>query len=141
MDWKAIKNIDDLQQLGSSLEVINSLIEDITILLKSHANDENQLIEDIKILKSLSVSSNQVNEDFFCSEDKKYIFYLTQLNGKERQKLLKATPLHYKRKDLAKEWKRNIIAFIHEDKSKHPLAKEACQELEKMYQEMIHEQK
>lgn len=52
----------------------------------------------------------------FISEQEEYIYYLTKLEGKQRNKALGLTDDHYSDKKLAKKWKRSIAMKVASDR-------------------------
>ena len=80
---------------------------------------------------------NTPSDNYFSSEVDKYIFALTELDGTNRQKILGITPLHYRNKEFANKWKKEIALLLHPDKCKHPKAKEAWEIMNNIYSEMV----
>jgi len=76
-------------------------------------------------------------DSYFSSETDKYIFALTELDGKNRQNILGINSLHYQDRELANRWKKNIATQIHSDICTHPKAKEAWDKMMEIYNEMI----
>jgi hypothetical protein len=77
--------------------------------------------------------------DYFNSKVDKYIFALTELDGKNRQRILGITSLHYKNKEFANKWKKEVALLLHPDKCNHPKAKEALEIMNNIYSEMVSE--
>lgn len=51
-------------------------------------------------------------DGIFTSKTSEYIFYLTKLDGKQRNDLLGITDSHYINKTLAKQWYDSILDYI-----------------------------
>ncbi len=88
-------------------------------------------------LKEITNVTNRLDDEYFYSQTDKYIFVLTELDGKNRRKILGISFLHYKDKDIAKKWRKEILKKIHPDICNHPKAKEACEKMDQIYNEMI----
>ncbi len=76
-------------------------------------------------------------DSYFLSDTDKYIFALTELDGKNRQNILGVNSLHYQDRELADKWKKNIATQIHSDICTHPKAREAWDKMMEIYDEMI----
>ena len=90
----------------------------------------------VSIKEIKNVVSNPT-DSYFSSETDKYIFALTELDGKNRQNILGINSLHYQDRELANRWKKNIATKIHSDRCTHPKAKEAWDRMMEIYDEMI----
>jgi hypothetical protein len=77
------------------------------------------------------------NNPFFKSKKDEYIFYLTKLEGKQRNKLLGLNHKHYEDKKVAKSWYHSIANHIHPDKGGN---NEAFNTLHKIYEILIEEE-
>lgn len=51
--------------------------------------------------------------NFFKSKQAEYLFYLTKLEGKQRNNLLGLTDEHYENKEVAKKWYKEIANYVH----------------------------
>ena len=78
---------------------------------------------------------------YFISKASEYIFYLVELDGKERMEKLKVTRKHYSNKKVAKEWRDNIAKEIHPDVCKIKDAEKAIAKLNQLYAGMISNEK
>jgi len=88
-------------------------------------------------IKEIKTSLDKPIDSYFSSETDKYIFALTELDGKNRQNILGINSLHYQDRELANRWKKNIATKIHSDICTHPKAKEAWDKMIEIYNEMI----
>jgi len=79
---------------------------------------------------------NDYNDDYFKSRQAELLFYLTKLEGKQRNKLLGLTDLHYEDKTIAKKWYREICQYAHPDKGGD---ERAFHVLKKIYDVLVEE--
>lgn len=86
-----------------------------------------KLNNEIKNLKNYDSST-------FSSKQQELIFYLTQLEGKQRNKLLGIKDEYYEDKKLAQRWYRNIAKYVHPDQGG---SSEAFNTLNKIYEILI----
>jgi len=89
--------------------------------------NEIEAVQDIKEYKN----------DYFKSKEKEFLFYLTKLEGKQRNKLLGITDEHYADKKLAKEWYKNLSKLVHPDMGG---TDEAFNTLQKLYNIMVEDE-
>ncbi len=88
-------------------------------------------------IKEIKTAVAKPTDSYFSSETDKYIFALTELDGKNRQNILGINSLHYKDKELANRWKKNIATRIYSDRYTDPKAKKAWDKMMEIYDEMI----
>lgn len=74
---------------------------------------------------------------YFTSKEAEYIFYLLELDGKNRAEKLNISMKCYSNKSEAKRWRDSIAKVIHPDICKNPRAKEAVLKLNQLYEDMI----
>lgn len=110
------------------LDVNSDIFDKVMMLLKDILNLLPKNMVKVKEIKT---------NEYFYSEVDRYIFALTELDGKNRKKILGISFLHYKDKDIAKKWRKEILKKIHPDISNHPKAREACEKMNQIYNEMI----
>lgn len=138
MDWYRCTTVDQLSELGKFREVKEIIEREIGCGIKVKARGWIQLKDFIDSFKMTVNKFTHTNEnDIFTSEATKYIYILTQLDGKTRQGKLGLTPIHYKNKDLADKWRKNIAKIIHPDVCKNKLANDAMAKLNSIYRELI----
>lgn len=133
-ELRNIQSIDELEKLGSE-EDIKVFLQKIVIPLKINARSYQEIYE---ILKTLQQKHADFIEGFFKSKQDEYLFYLTKLEGKQRNKLLGLTDEHYENKKLAKKWYREISNYVHPDKNGN---ENAFQTLSNIYKVLIEEDK
>ena len=112
-ELKNIQSIDELKKFGSE-EDIKKILEKIVFPLKINACSYQEIYETLKMLQQKHVD---FIEGFFKSKQDEYIFYLTKLDGKQRNQLLGLTDEHYENKELAKKWYKEISNYVHPDKN------------------------
>lgn len=140
MKWYECNEIPELKAIGNFREVKSLISDDLNGKIKITAKSWSDLLEKIVILKELFSSSKSENKvwcDGFESESQKYLFCLTKMDGKNRQKNLGVGGLHYRNKELAKKWRKKIAQKIHPDKCSDSRAREAMEVLEDMFMEMV----
>lgn len=112
MKISEISSLDDIREY----EKTSNLRDDIQALispLKIEAGSDEEMLSIIQLLKSKWLG---FKEGPFVSEQQEYIFYLTKLEGKQRNKALGITDAHYEDKNLAKKWKKAIAHKVASDK-------------------------
>ena len=112
MKISEISSLDDIQEY----EKISNLRDDIQAIitpLNIEASSDEELLIVIEFLKSKWLD---FKEGPFISQQQEYIFYLTKLEGKQRNKALGITEEHYEDKKLAKKWKKSIAQKVASDK-------------------------
>lgn len=130
----------NIQKITESLKVFFSDTKKIiSILYKDR--EEFLLIYD-KYKNSLKGEGIDFTYYPFISERAALIYYLTELEGKQRKKALGITNKHYEDKDEAKKWRKIIAQKIHSDRIEetHPdkeKSNKAFVELEAIYNNMI----
>lgn len=127
---KNIQSIEELKNISTEQEIssiINSLIPNMMLVDSTYE----ELWETIKCLKN---NFSAFRNSPFISEQAKYIYILTRLEGKSRTKELNISDNMYRDKNMAKEWRKNIAKYVHPDKGGSP---EAFQKLEELYQTLI----
>lgn len=112
MEIYEINSLNDIKEY----EKTSNLREDIQKLvypLKIEADTDEELLNTIKVLK---YKWTDFLQGPFISEQQELIYYLTQLEGKQRNKALGITDEHYENKNLAKKWKKSLAQKIARDK-------------------------
>ncbi|MNK97341.1 hypothetical protein D3C87_1176670 [compost metagenome] len=139
MKWHEAGCEQDLKSIGEFETVLNLVSEDLGEKISLSVTNWDELLSAVKILKNLFNEASQKNKEgsYFKTELDHLIFSLTELDGKDRQKQLNIGPLHYKNNELAKKWRKSLANKLHEDRCKHPKAKEAWHKMEEIYKEML----
>ena len=110
-DLKSVKSVDDLKKMGSISEIVMFLSR-IIAPLKMDASTYEELYDIISCLKEKWVD---LKEGPFVSEKAEFVFYLTMLEGKQRNNLLGITDELYESEELAKQWYHKIAKLVHPD--------------------------
>lgn len=133
LDVKFLQNVNSLEELKEVATeqeiafIINSLIPNMGLI--------NITYEELwKTIRFLQDNFSILRKSPFISEQAKYIYVLTRLEGKSRTKELNILDDMYTDKEKAKKWRNAIAKYVHFDKGG---SDEAFQELEKLYQTMI----
>ena len=113
-------------QLDINDNVFDKVLSSITNLMQTWLPQNTLEIREIKS-----------KTDFFYSITDKYIFALTQLDGENRQKILGINSMHYKNREIANQWKKDIAKYIHPDKCNHLQSKKAWNKMMELYNEMV----
>lgn len=112
MKISEINSFDDIYDYQKSSNLRQDLKQLISPL-KFEADTDEELFKLIMMLKNkwadLIVGP-------FLSDQQEYIYYLTKLEGKQRNKALGITDEHYEDKKLAKEWKKSLALKVASDR-------------------------
>lgn len=161
MDWLWADSVDDLKKLGKMNEVKSLIKKDIADLFKDKKSKDKNIVEMIKVtsgswkglydkvtalrevifyLGSKNNDSDECNDEdekYFKSKADEYIFYLLELDGKQRADKLNITMKCYSDKSEAKKWRDSIAKVIHPDKCNNERANESLSRLNQFYKEML----
>lgn len=110
-DLKSITNFESFIKLGSFTDIRNRLNE-IVAPLKIEANTYEELYE---VFRCLLEKWIDFKKGPFVDERAEYAFYLTMLEGKQRNKMLGITDEMYNSPELAKRWYRKVSKLVHPD--------------------------
>ena len=94
------------------------------------------LVVYIAVLQNNINKNSNYKNDFFKSRQSELLFYLTELDGKQRNKLLGLTDFHYENKKKANKWYKEIRQYVHPDKGGDD---KAFHILQKIYDVLIEE--
>lgn len=131
---KNIMSVDELKKLGSVDEIIVT-IEEIIKPIQIRATSYEELFEYIEVLKCKWIDMQE--DEFFKSEESKYLFCLTEVDGKRRNEVIGLTDDLYDDKDKAKKWYKNIVKIIRPDIRSNDKTKNAFNELSKLYKTIM----
>ena len=150
MEWFNVESLDELKKLGKFREVGAKVKTDcngiVNIKLGSWKNLYNSILNLHELLDQLQISkavpttpvfSQEAYNNYFVSPAAEYIFYLVELDGKDRLDKLNVTRKLYSNKKLAKSWRDKSAKEIHPDKCSIPNSKEAIAKLNQLYEGMI----
>lgn len=139
MKWYECKNIDELKEIGTFNEIKKLIRTDLPPGVCINLKSWEFTYQSISSLRSIFGSSPNFYStaiDGFISEEEKYLFCLTRLDGANRQDLLGVKREHYRDRNISSKWYKKIAQKIHPDKTHDSRAKLAFQALERMYSEM-----
>ena len=139
LEYNKIRSLEELKSLGGFKEVKNSIQEQMNGQ-RIKAKSWQELYEFILISNKQQDKSNRrtsYESSYFKDEVSEVIFYLLELEGDIKFGKLGITKLHFKDKEKALYWKRDLMKKIHPDQSTHVYAEEATKELNKLYGSMI----
>ena len=131
---KNITSVEELKKLGS-LEEIIATIEEIIKPIQIKVASYEQLLDYIKVLQCKWMDFQ--DDEFFKSQESKYLFCLTEVDGKRRNEVLGLTDDVNDDKDKAKKWYRNIVKIIRPDIKHDDKTKKAFNELNKLYKTIM----
>ena len=133
MSWKEIDSLKKLDKIDIDL-LKKEVFQDLSAIFDTKKENHEDLLQ---FIRALSIFSNQDKGLFFISDDAKYIYILTQLDGEARRNALGITSKMMTNKNEANKWRTKINLIIHTDRCVHPLAEKACQQSEQLYEDMI----
>ncbi|GAB6107985.1 hypothetical protein [Fusibacter bizertensis] len=126
------KSKKELEEIGTVAEIVNVINHAIQPLHVSCDNYE-KVLHTIKILKEKWLD---FKEGPFTSKQKEMVFYLTKLDGNNREKCLGINDEHYENKKIAEKWYKNIAKYVHPDKLSNNET-EAFIKLNELYNNLI----
>lgn len=112
MELEKIKSVEDLQNAGS----ISELVENIKTSIMPLTIEVNTYNELFKIVSCLQKNWLPWVKGPFISEQAEFVYYLTQLEGKQRNVALGITDDLYEDVVKAKQWYKKISLLVHPDK-------------------------
>lgn len=130
MKISEISSLDDIREYEKKSNIRND-IQALISPLQIEADSDEGVLAIIKVLKSKWLD---LKEGPFVSEQQEYIFYLTKLEGKQRNKALGITDSHYEDTTIAKKWYKEISQLVHPDKGGDATAFNV---LRKLYEVMV----
>jgi len=134
-----VKSLEDLKLLGKHRDLVTQFKEIIgkgeKVNTKSWQN----------LYASICYYNNNIKkpiiDQYFISKEAEVIFYLVELSGESRLKMLGLTKSYYLSKAKATKWRNSILKLIHPDKCLHQRSNEATIKLNSIYKEMIGNEK
>ena len=131
---KSVKSIEELKVLGS-IEDIIFIVQEVIKPIKIKATTYEELLEYIKVLQCKWVDFQE--DEFFKSEESKYLFCLTEVDGCKRNEVIGLTDELYDDKNLAQKWYRKILKIIRADVRDSERTRNAFNELNKLYRTIM----
>lgn len=111
MNLLKVKTIDDLKLMGSVNEIISEIEKNIAPL-KVAANSFEELHNVVVTLRKHWLP---FFKGPFVSKQAEYIYYLTILEGKQRNRALGIRDEYYENPEVAKKWYKKIARYVHPD--------------------------
>jgi len=112
MELEKITSIEDLRNAGS----ISNLVKKIKSLIRPLTIEANTYDELFEIVRCLQENWLPLVKGPFISKQAEFVYYLTQLEGKQRNIALGITDDLYENKDEAKKWYKKLSQLVHPDK-------------------------
>lgn len=112
MKISEINSLDDIYDYQKSSNLRQDLKQLISPL-KFEADTDEELFKLIMMLKNKWA---ELMVGPFLSDQQEYIYYLTKLEGKQRNKALGITDEHYEDKKLASDWKKSLALKVASDR-------------------------
>ena len=143
-DFSKIEKKEDLEKYD--IEILKNYLKELVSPLELPEIKENdQLFKIIDSLKKIGIS---LREDSYISEVEKYVSYLIEFDGKQRNNKLGILDEYYGDKKLAKKWFTKLSKVVHPDKLRiyfrkrkknisEDLLNKPFRELKKLYDVMI----
>ncbi|WP_430229794.1 hypothetical protein [Nitrosomonas communis] len=125
MKLSDVRSVDDLKAAGSVSELV-SKIQDMVhpLLVKAESYDE--LFE---IICCLQKNWLPMAKGPFISKQSEFIYYLTHLEGEQRNNAIGLTDELYDDPELAKRWYKSLSQLVHPDKGGDPVAFDVLRKL------------
>jgi hypothetical protein len=130
MKFKEVQSVEDLKSAGSIDELIDAIQREIHPL-KVDAKSYEELL---KVINTLKEKWLPLSEGPFISKQAEYTYYLTKLEGKQRNKALGIVDEYYENPEAAKKWRKKIENYVHPDKGGD---RQAFDTLRKLYNVMV----
>ena len=112
MEIEKIHSIDDLKDRGS----ISDLVEKICCLIRPLKVEAKTYEELFEIVSLLQKNWLPLVKGPFISRQAEVVFYLTKLEGKQRNNAIGMSDDIYEDPEKAKEWYRDMRGLVHPDK-------------------------
>lgn len=130
MKLEKISSIEDLRKAGNIPDLVKQIKNTISPLT-IEANTYHELFDVVIFLQKNLVS---FIKGPFISKQAEFIYYLTELEGKQRNRAIGITDDHYEDKNIAKKWYKEVSQLVHPDKGGDAAA---FSMLRKLYEVMI----
>ena len=136
MKWLNVKSVDELKKLGTLQGVTKQVEEDCKGIINVKLDNWDSLFESIQLIKSV-IKQMDEREKRFTSKGSEYIFYLTELEGKERKDKLQVRSRLYANRRMAEQWKNKIEQEIISEELDSFVVQKAISVLNQLYLDMI----
>lgn len=130
MELEEISSVEDLRKAGNIPDLVKQIKNTISPLT-IEADTYDELFDVVIFLQKNFVS---FIKGPFISRQAEFIYYLTELEGKQRNRAIGITDNHYEDKDIAKKWYKEVSQLVHPDKGGNATAFNV---LRKLYEVMV----
>ena len=113
MKLNEVKSMEELKSIGSIKEIVQKINQKIEPLLVNADTYETLY----NIVTTLQKKWIPFRTGPFLSKEEEYIYYLTKLEGKQRNKALRIEDKYYEDAKLAKTWRNEILHIVSPDKN------------------------
>ncbi len=112
MELEKISSVEELRKAGNIPELVKQ-IKNIISPLTIEVDTYDELFDVVICLQKNWVS---FLKGPFISRQAEFIYYLTKLEGKQRNKAIGITDAHYEDTKIAKKWYKEVSQLVHPDK-------------------------
>ncbi|WP_265432586.1 hypothetical protein [Aeromonas salmonicida] len=130
MELEEISSVEDLRKAGNIPDLVKQIKNTISPLT-IEADTYDELFDVVIFLQKNFVS---FIKGPFISRQAEFIYYLTELEGKQRNRAIGITDNHYEDKNIAKKWYKEVSQLVHPDKGGNATAFNV---LRKLYEVMV----
>ena len=130
MELEKIKSVEDLRESGN----IPDLVKQIKTLISPLTIEADTYDELFDVVIFLQNNWLPFTEGPFKSRQAEFVYYFTQLEGKQRNKAIGITDEHYEDTTIAKKWYKEMSQLVHPDKGGDATAFNV---LRKLYEVMV----
>lgn len=113
-----ILSIEDLQELGTVSEIAEK-IQSLVSPLLVQADSYDEMLE---LIRCLQKNWLPIAKGPFISKQAEFVYYLTELEGGQRNKAIGLNDEFYDDIDLAKKWYKSLSQLVHPDKGGDAIA-------------------
>lgn len=131
-EFKSVTDIESFKKLGTLSDITKKLNEIVNPLI-IEADTYEALYE---VFQRLEEKWSDFMKGPFVDKRAEYTFYLTMLEGKQRNRMLGITDEMYDSPELAKKWYRGIVKLVHPDMESDNMNK-AFNVLQQLYEVML----
>lgn len=125
MKFDDIDSVEDLKAVGSVSELVFE-VQDMVHPLIVKAESYDELFE---IICCLQKNWLPMAKGPFISKQSEFVYYLTNLEGAQRNNAIGLTDDLYDDTELAKKWYRSLSQLVHPDKGGDPVAFDVLRKL------------
>lgn len=130
MELEKIRSIEELRETGNIPDLVKQ-IEKVISPLTIEADTYDELFN---VVICLQKNWLPFSKGPFISKQAELIYYLTELEGKQRNRAMGITDEHYEDTTIAKKWYKEVSQLVHPDKGGDATAFNV---LRKIYEVMV----